>query len=85
MSTYAAILVLHSYNSDIGSFQVVHRFVRLFIFLNFCVFILFQLDIYFFLLFQIIVLTPGFLPVTIGSLNIFLYFIWGIFKLFFHF
>ena len=34
---------------------------------------------------QIIDLSPGFLPVTVGSLNILLYFILGIFHLFFHF
>ena len=38
----------------------------------------------FFLLFQIIDMSPGFLPVTVGSLNILLYFILGIFHLFFH-
>ena len=47
----------------------------LLIFLNSCFFILFQLDVYFFLLFQIIALSPGFLPVTVDSLNILLYFI----------
>ena len=48
-------------------------------FLNSCFFILFQLDFYVSLLFQIIALNPGFLPVTIGSLNILVYFILGIF------
>ena len=56
----------------------------LFIFLNSCFFILFQLDVYFFLLFQIVDSSPGFLPVTVGSLNILLYFTLGIFHLFFH-
>ena len=39
----------------------------------------------FFLLFQIVALSPGFLPVTVGSLNILLYFILGILHLFFNF
>ena len=47
------------------------------IFLNSCFFILFQLDVYFFLLFQIIDLSPSFLPITVGSLNILLYFTLG--------
>ena len=55
------------------------------IFLDSYFFILFRLDVYFFLLFQIIALSAGFLSVTIGSLNILLYFILGIFHLFFHF
>ena len=42
-------------------------------------------EIYFFLLFQIVALTSGFLPVTVGSLNILLYFLLGIFNLIFHF
>ena len=39
----------------------------------------------FFLLFQIITLSPGFLPVTVSTLNILLYFTLGILHLFFHF
>ena len=39
----------------------------------------------FFLLFQIIALSPGFLPITVGSLNILLYFTWGILHLIFSF
>ena len=59
-------------------FQVVPEVCKtLFTFLNSCFFILFLLDVYFFLLFQIIDLSPGFLPVTVGSLNILLYFIFG--------
>ena len=46
----------------------------LLIFLNSYLFILFWLDVSFFLLFQIIDLSPGFLPFTVGSLYIFLYF-----------
>ena len=57
----------------------------LFIFLNSCFFILFQLDVYFPLLLQMVALNPSFLPVTVGSLNILLYFILAIFHLFFHF
>ena len=49
-----------------------------FIFLNSCFFILFQLDVRFFLLVQIIDLSPGFLLVTVGSLNILLYSTLGI-------
>ena len=51
----------------------------LFTFLYSCFFLLFWLDVYLFLLFQIAALSPGFLLVTVGSLNILLYFIWGIF------
>ena len=57
----------------------------LFIFLNSCSLILFRLDVYFFLLLQIVALSPGFLPVTVGSLNILLYFLLDIFHVFFHF
>ena len=64
------------YTSDIGMFQVVPEVPKpLFISLNSCFFILFWSDVYFFLLFQIIDLSPGFLPVTVGSVNILLYFI----------
>ena len=43
------------------------------------------MDVYFFFLFQVVVLSPGFLPVTVGSLNILLYFTLGILHVFFHF
>ena len=67
-------------------FQVVPENPQpLFVFLDSCFFILIQLDVYFFLLFQIVALNPGFLLVTVGSLNILLYFILGVFHLFFHF
>ena len=67
-------------------FQAVPEVCKtLFAFLNSCFFILFWLDVYFFLLFQIVDLSPDFLPVTFGSLNILLYFILGIFHLFYHF
>ena len=67
-------------------FRLSQRFVRLSsLLLNSCFFILFQLDVYFFLFFQIVASRPGFLPVTVGSLNILLYFVLGIFHLFFHF
>ena len=63
----------HPYDLDIGTFQVVPEVCKsLFTFSNSCVFILIWMDVYFFLLFQIVVLSPGFLPV--GSLNIFLHF-----------
>ena len=42
-------------------------------FLSSCVFILFRLNVCFFLLFQIVDLSPGFLLFTVGSLYIFLY------------
>ena len=67
-------------------FQVVPEVYKtLFTVLKSCFFILFQLDVYFFLLFQTIDLSPGFLPVAVGFLNILLYFILGIFPLLFHF
>ena len=47
----------------------------LLIFLKSCFFILFWLNVYFFLLFQIVDLRPSFLPCNVGSLYIFLYFI----------
>ena len=59
-------------------FQVVPEIPQpLFILLNSCFFILFQLYVYFFLLFQIVDLSPGFPPVTVGSLNILFYFTLG--------
>ena len=67
-------------------FRLSQRFLCLSsFFLDPCFFILFWSDVYFFLLLQIVALTPGFLPVTVGSLNILLYFILGIFHLFFYF
>ena len=61
--------------SDVGTFQVVLEFPKpLLIFLISCFFILFWLNVYFFLLLQIIDLSPGFHPFTVGSLYIFLYF-----------
>ena len=76
----------HPYNSDFGTFLVVSEIPQhLFIFLNSCFFILFWLDVYFFVFFQIVAFIPGFLPVTVGSLNILLYFTLGIFHSFFHF
>ena len=54
------------------------------IFSNSCFFILFRLNVYFFLLLQTVDLSPDFLPVTVGSLNM-LYFILGVFHFFFHF
>ena len=56
-------------------FKVVLEVPKAFlIFLNSCFFILFWLKVYFFLLVQTIDVSPGFLPVTVGSLYIFLYF-----------
>ena len=75
----------HPYDSDIGMFQVVPEILQSLHFFGFLIFILIQLDVYFFLQFQIIALSPGFLPVTVGSPNILLYVILGIFHLFFHF
>ena len=70
----------HPYVSDIGTFKVVPEVSQLLlIFLNSCFFILFRLDVYFFLLFQIFDVSPSFLPFTVGSLYILLYFA------FFHF
>ena len=43
-------------------------------FLNSCFFILFWLTVYFFPLVQTVDLSPGFLPFTVGSLCVFLYF-----------
>ena len=57
----------------------------LFIFLDSCFFLFFWMDVYFFLLFQTVALSPGFVPVSVGSLNILLYFTLGILHLFFHF
>ena len=83
-----------SYSSSSGTpiiwivecFRLSQRFPRpSSFFLNSCFFIRFWLDVYFFLLFQIIALSPGFLPVTVGSLNILLFFTLGIFHLFFSF
>ena len=66
----------HPCDLDVGTFKVVPEFPKpLLIFSSSCFFILFQLNAYFFLLFQIIDLSPGFLPFTVGSLYIFLYFI----------
>ena len=69
------LLLWYPCNSDTGMFKVVPEVPKpLFIFLNSCFFILFQLNIYIFLILQIIGLSPGFLPFTVGSLYIFLYF-----------
>ena len=50
-------------------FRLSQRFVRLssLFWILVCFFILFPLDVYFFHLFQIIALSHGFLPVTVGS------------------
>ena len=67
-------------------FQVVPEAPKsLFIFLDSFFFLFFWMDVYFSLLFQIVALSPGFLPVTVGSLNILLYFTLGILHCFFHF
>ena len=74
------------YDSDVGMFQVVPEFPKpLLIFLNSCFFILFWLDVSFFLLFQIIDMSPEFLPFTVASLYVLLYFMLGSLHLFFHF
>ena len=56
-------------------FRLLQRFLNLssFFFVS-CFFILFWLDVYFFLLFQLFDLSPSFLPFTVGSLYILLYF-----------
>ena len=67
-------LLCHPYDSDAGKFKVALDVPQpLLIFLNFCFFILSWLNVYFFLLFQTIYLSPSFLPFTVGSLYIFLY------------
>ena len=58
----------HPYDSDVGMLKVSQRFLSLLIFLKLCFFILFQLNVYFFLLLQIIDLSPSSLPFTVGSL-----------------
>ena len=66
---------LHPYDSDVGVFKVVPELSQpLLIFLNSCFFILFWLNVYFFLLLQIVDWSPNFLPFTVVSLYIFLYF-----------
>ena len=71
----ALLLLLAPLCSDGGTVKIVPEVPNpLLIFLNSCFFILVWMDVYFFLLFQIIDLSPGFLPFTVGSLYIFLYF-----------
>ena len=53
--------------------------------LNSCLFILFWLNVYFFLLLQIVDLSTGFLPIIVGFLYIFLYFILYSLHFFLHF
>ena len=63
----------HPYDSDVGTFKVVPEVPKpLLIFLNSCFSILFWLKAFFFFLFQIIDLGPGFLPFTVGSPYIFI-------------
>ena len=65
----------HPNDSDVGMFKVVLEVPKpLLNFLNSRFFILFWLSVYLFLLLQIIDLIPGFLPFTVGTLYIFLYF-----------
>ena len=65
----------HPYDLDVGIFKVVQEVPKpLLIFLNSFFFILFWLNVYLFLLLQTVDLNPGFLPFTVGSLYIFLYF-----------
>ena len=76
----------HPYDSDVGMFKVVPEVpLPLLIFLNSRFFILFWLNVYFFLFFQIIDLSPGFLPFTVGSQYIFLYFTLRSLHFFLHF
>ena len=65
----------HPYDSDVGIFKVVPEIPKpIFIFLNSCFFFLSWLNGYFYLMFQIVNLNPSFLPFTVGSLWIFLYY-----------
>ena len=65
------------YNSDVGMFKIVTEVPKpLLIFLNSCFFILFWFNVYFFLLVQIIDLSAGFLPFTVGSLYILIISLW---------
>ena len=76
----------HPYDLYVGMFKVVPEAPKtLLIFCNSCFFILFCLNVYFFLLFQIVDLSPGFLPFTVGSLYIFLYFTLYSLHFFLHF
>ena len=64
----------YPYNSDVGTFKDVLEVPKpLLIFLKSYFFIVFWLNVYFFHLLQIVDLSPGFLPFTVGSLYIFLY------------
>ena len=65
---------------DIGTFKVVPEVLKLlFIFFEFLFLRSFLIGWLFLLLFKIVDLSPGFLPVTVGFLNILLYFTLGIF------
>ena len=65
----------HPCDSDVGMFKVVLEVPEpLLMFLNSCFFILFWLNVYLFLLLQIVDMSPSFLPFTVGSLYILLYF-----------
>uniref|UniRef100_K9IGT3 Uncharacterized protein n=1 Tax=Desmodus rotundus TaxID=9430 RepID=K9IGT3_DESRO len=76
----------HPYDSDDGTFQVVPEVPKpLLIFLNSCFFILFWLDVYFFLLLHIVDRSPGFLLFTLGPLYIFLCFTLHSLQFFLHF
>ena len=69
------LLLWQPYDSDVGMFQAVPEFLKpLLILKNSCFFILFWLDVSFFLLFQIVDLSFGFLPFKVDSLYICLYF-----------
>ena len=65
----------HPYDSDVGIFKVVPEVPKpVLIFLNSCFFIVLCLNVYFFLLVQIVYVSPSFLPFTVGSLYSLLYF-----------
>ena len=69
------LLFWHPYDSDVGTFKDVLEVPKpLLIFLNSCFFILFWLNVYFFLLVQIIDLSPSFLAFSVGLLYILLYY-----------
>ena len=71
---------------DVGTFKGVLEVPKpLLIFMNSCFFILFWLNVYFFVLLQIIDLSSGFLPFSVDSLYTFFYFIFHSLHFFLYF
>ena len=65
----------HPYDLGVGTFGDVPEVPKpILVFLNFFFFILFWLNVYLFLMFQIVGFNPGFLHFSVGSLLIILYF-----------